>query len=132
MAWCKRQRVGYIFGLAGNKVLLRQVSPLAEDAAFGRLDGEGEKVRRWGDFRYAAKSWTVERRVIARLDEDGTRTDRRDHRNPPCGCRSEQFGSFIERRDQIALSKDEEIAPVDNLSQMHADEPAASRRIRFV
>ena len=66
MAWCERQRVGYIFGLAGNKVLLRQVSPLAEDAALGRLDGEGEKVRRWGDFRYAAKSWNVERRVLAR------------------------------------------------------------------
>src|SRR5919199_849772 len=68
MAWCERQRVGYIFGLAGNKVLLRQVSPLTEDAALGRLDGEGEKVRRWGDFRYAAKSWTVERRVIARVE----------------------------------------------------------------
>ena len=48
MAWCERQRVGYIFGLAGNKVLLRRVSPLAEDAALGRLAGEGEKVRRWG------------------------------------------------------------------------------------
>jgi len=58
----------YIFGLAGNKVLLRQVSPLAEDAALSRLDGEGEKVRRWGDFRYAAKSWNVERRVIARIE----------------------------------------------------------------
>ena len=68
MAWCERQRVGYIFGLAGNKVLLRQVSPLAEDTALGRLDGEGEKVRRWGDFRYAAKSWNVERRVIARIE----------------------------------------------------------------
>jgi hypothetical protein len=68
MAWCERQRIGYIFGLAGNKVLLRQVSPLAEDAALGRLDGEGEKVRRWGDFRYAAKSWNVERRVIARVE----------------------------------------------------------------
>ncbi len=67
MAWCERQRIGYIFGLAGNKVLLRQVSPLAEDAALGRLDGEGEKVRRYGDFRYAAKSWTVKRRVIARV-----------------------------------------------------------------
>ena len=40
----------------------------AEDAALGRLAGEGEKVRRWGDFRYAAKSWTVERRVIARVE----------------------------------------------------------------
>ena len=68
MAWCERQRVGYIFGLAGNKVLLRQVSPLAEDAALGRLAGEGEKVRRYGDFRYAAKSWNLERRVLARVE----------------------------------------------------------------
>ena len=56
------------FGLAGNPVLLRRVSPLAEDAALGRLDGEGEKLRRYGDFRYAAKSWTVERRVLARVE----------------------------------------------------------------
>jgi hypothetical protein len=62
------QRVGYIFGLSGNPVLLRQVGPLAEDAALGRLAGEGEKVRRWGDFRYAARSWTVARRVIARVE----------------------------------------------------------------
>ena len=68
MAWCERNRVGYIFGLAGNPVLLRQVGPLAEDAALGRLEGEGEKVRRYGDFRYAAKSWKVERRVIARVE----------------------------------------------------------------
>jgi hypothetical protein len=33
MAWCERQRIGYIFGLAGNPVLLRQAAPLAEDAA---------------------------------------------------------------------------------------------------
>jgi Transposase DDE domain group 1 len=68
MAWCERNRVGYIFGLSGNPVLLRQLAPLAEDAALGRLAGEGEKVRRYGDFRYAAKTWTVERRVIARVE----------------------------------------------------------------
>jgi len=68
MAWCERNRIGYIFGLAGNPVLLRHVAPLAEDAALGRLAGEGDKVRRYGDFRYAAKSWTVERRVIARVE----------------------------------------------------------------
>ncbi len=68
MAWCERRRIGYIFGLAGNPVLLRQVSPLTEDAALGRLAGEAEKVRRYGEFRYAAKSWTVERRVIARVE----------------------------------------------------------------
>jgi hypothetical protein len=68
MAWCERRHIGYIFGLAGNPVLLRQVGPLAEDAALGRIAGEGEKVRRYGDFRYATKSWKVERRVIARVE----------------------------------------------------------------
>jgi hypothetical protein len=68
MAWCERQRIGYIFGLAGNAVLLRRVGDLAEDAALGRLAGEGEKVRRYGEFRYAATSWKVERRVIARVE----------------------------------------------------------------
>jgi hypothetical protein len=65
MGWCERNRIGYIFSLAGNPVLLRQVGPLAEDAALGRLAGEAGKVRRYGDFRYAAKSWNVERRVEA-------------------------------------------------------------------
>jgi DDE family transposase len=68
MAWCERQRVGYIFGLAGNSVLLRRVGDLAEDAALGRLAGEGEKVRRYGELRYAATSWKIERRVIARVE----------------------------------------------------------------
>jgi hypothetical protein len=68
MAWCERQRIGYVFGLAGNAVLLRRVDALAEDAAFGRLGGEGHKVRRYGEFRYAATSWKTERRVIARVE----------------------------------------------------------------
>jgi hypothetical protein len=68
MAWCERNRIGYIFGLSGNAVLLRQVSDLAEDAALGRVGGEGDKVRRYSEFRYAAKSWKVERRVIARVE----------------------------------------------------------------
>jgi hypothetical protein len=68
MTWCERKRIGYIFGLAGNAVLLRRVGNLAEDAALGRVDGEGDKVRRYGDFRYAATSWKIERRVIARVE----------------------------------------------------------------
>src|SRR5947208_12189582 len=68
MAWCERTRIGYIFGLVGNSVLLRRVGDLAEDAALGRVDGEADKVRRYGEFRYAATSWKVERRVIARVE----------------------------------------------------------------
>ena len=66
MAWCERQRVGYIFGLSGNPVLLRQV-PLPR-TRLGSSRRRREKVRRYGDFRYAAKSWNVERRVIARVE----------------------------------------------------------------
>jgi hypothetical protein len=51
MAWCERNRVRYIFGLGGNKVLLGRVTDLAEQAAMGRLDGEGPKVRRYGAFQ---------------------------------------------------------------------------------
>jgi hypothetical protein len=36
MAWCERNRVGYVLGLAGNRVLLAQVTGLAEDAAMDR------------------------------------------------------------------------------------------------
>jgi len=49
-------------------VLRRRVGPLAEDAGMGRIDGEADKVPRWGDFRYAATSWKIERRVIARVE----------------------------------------------------------------
>ena len=39
MTWCEHNRVGYVFGLAGNQVLLARVADLAEDAALGRVAG---------------------------------------------------------------------------------------------
>lgn len=77
MSWCERNRVGYVFGLGGNKILLGRVTDLAEDAAMGRLAGEAGKVRRFGQFRYAARSWTVERWVIARIEASAQGTDTR-------------------------------------------------------
>jgi hypothetical protein len=69
MAWCERNRVGYIFGLAGNKVLLRHVTALAEQVALDRLDAPADsKMRRYAEFRYAARTWNSERRVIARVE----------------------------------------------------------------
>ena len=55
MAWCERKRIGYIFGLSGNPVLLRRVSDLAGDAALGRVSGEGDEVRRYGEPRYSGE-----------------------------------------------------------------------------
>jgi hypothetical protein len=78
MAWCERHRVGYIFGLAGNKVLLRRVTAEAEQVALDRLDAaDGDKVRRYAEFRYGAKTWNTERRVIARIEASGQGVDSR-------------------------------------------------------
>ena len=77
MSWCERNRVSYMFGLAGNKVLLARVATLAEKAALGRVEGGALKVRRFDDFLYAAKTWTAERRVIARVEASDRGTDSR-------------------------------------------------------
>ncbi len=77
MAWCERERVGYIFGLAGNKVLLAAVAGIAEAAALGRVEGEATKVRRHGEIAYAAKTWGVERRVVARVEASDRGADSR-------------------------------------------------------
>jgi hypothetical protein len=77
MAWCERNRVTYIFGLAGNKVLLAHVASLAETAALDRIEGQAPKVRRHDEFRYAAKTWATERRVIARVEASDRGTDSR-------------------------------------------------------
>jgi hypothetical protein len=77
MAWCERHRVASIFGLAGNQVLLARVTALAEAAALERVEGEAAKVRRYAEFRYAAKSWDVERRVIARVEASDQGSDSR-------------------------------------------------------
>jgi hypothetical protein len=77
MAWLERHRVGYIFGLAGNQVLLGKVRPLAEDAAVGRIAGEAAKVRRYAAFRYAATTWHVQRQVIARVEASPQGSDSR-------------------------------------------------------
>src|ERR671912_768566 len=50
MSWCERNRVAYLFGLAGNKVLLRRVAALAEATALERVAGEAAKVRHFGEF----------------------------------------------------------------------------------
>jgi hypothetical protein len=77
MAWLERNRVGYVFGLAGNRVLLNKVADLAEDAAMARIAGSTDKARRFGAFRYAARSWPVQRQVIARVEASARGSDSR-------------------------------------------------------
>ena len=68
MSWLERNRVGYVFGLAGNRVLHQRIADLAEDVAVRRAETGDARVRRFRDLRYAARSWKVERRVIARVE----------------------------------------------------------------
>src|SRR5688572_9926102 len=77
MTWCERERVGYVFGLAGNKVLLGRVAGLAEEVAMRRIEGEAAKVRRYDEFRYTAKTWQAERRLIARVEASDRGSDSR-------------------------------------------------------
>src|SRR5215212_6484055 len=77
IAWCERNRIAYVLGLAGNTALLRRVAGLAEEAALERVEGGAVKVRRFGEFRYAAKTWNVERRVIARVEATDRGADSR-------------------------------------------------------
>jgi len=77
MTWCERNRIGYVFGLAGNQALLTTIAALAEEAAVSRVQGEAETVRRFGEFRYAARSWHAERRVIARIEASPQGSDSR-------------------------------------------------------
>jgi hypothetical protein len=77
LSWCECNRVAYVFGLAGNQVLLRRVAALAEAAALERLEGGAGKVQLFGEFAYAAQTWGTERRVIARVEASDKGTDSR-------------------------------------------------------
>ena len=68
MAWCEANAVDYIFGLPGNAVLSRSVEAAADDVRVRRAEAAAPVLRRYAETRYAAKSWTRERRVAARIE----------------------------------------------------------------
>jgi hypothetical protein len=78
MDWCEQNKVGYIFGLAGNPVLHRRVEgDVARTLIDRHANADDEKTRRFGEFRYAAGSWKVDRRVIARIEASDLGIDTR-------------------------------------------------------
>ncbi len=78
MDWCEANRIDYMLGLAGNAVLHARVRDVADDLCVRRAEAGGEDKRRtWSEFRYAAKSWATERRVVARLEVSTLGLDRR-------------------------------------------------------
>ena len=77
MNWLDRNRVAYIFGLSGNKVLQERVRHIVEDTAVTRAEGGSSKVRQFTEFRYAARSWKAERKIIARIEVSSMGADTR-------------------------------------------------------
>lgn len=68
MAWCEVNGIDYIFGLAGNSVLHRQVYEAGDALKVLRAEQGAVKLRGFTETRYAAASWTAERRVITRFE----------------------------------------------------------------
>jgi hypothetical protein len=83
MEWCEKNRVKYVFGVAGNAILESHVQPTANAAAASyasaskRVGKDAGKVRSFTEFRYAAASWSTERRIVARIEASSMGVDRR-------------------------------------------------------
>lgn len=67
LAWCERHEVGYIVGIAQNK-RLNEITARWQQAAEKQYIESGEKVRRFDEFQYAAKSWKRTRRIIVKIE----------------------------------------------------------------
>ena len=70
MAWCEAQGIDYIFGLPGNSALRKDpvIAAAADACAVFRAKRGLIAHREHCETRYAAKSWSVARRVIARIE----------------------------------------------------------------
>ena len=68
MQWCEGQGVDYIFGFGTNAVLATMLRDKADTLCVERATSGAQKLRGFAKLRYGAKSWTCERRLVARLE----------------------------------------------------------------
>jgi len=68
MDWCEKNGVQYVFGLSKNAVLAAQVFAKTDEVCVRRAIGNLDVVRDYAETRYAAKSWSHPRRVVARIE----------------------------------------------------------------
>lgn len=69
MRWCDRHDVGYVIGLARNKVLERMAAPFMGQAK-QQYEQTKQKQRIFTAFQYAAGTWDRERRVIHKAEHN--------------------------------------------------------------
>ena len=68
MECCEKNGVGYLFGIAGNGPLRAKVEDAADAIRVERALTGADAVRGYAETTYRAKSWTRERRVVARIE----------------------------------------------------------------
>jgi len=65
---CDQLGLRYVFGLSRNARLQEEVQALEASTAARYAGNDGQKVRRFKTFTYAAGSWSKPRRVVARVE----------------------------------------------------------------
>ena len=68
MAFCEQNGLSYIFGLAGRRPLTSKVQDTADAVRTQRALEDREVVRGFAETTHRAKSWSCERRVVARIE----------------------------------------------------------------
>src|SRR4051794_7118813 len=68
MAFCEAESIDYVFGLPTNAVLRAAVEEAADDVGVHRAEEGAPALRRYAETHYGAKSWSGERRVVARIE----------------------------------------------------------------
>jgi hypothetical protein len=68
MDWCEDNRLEYVFGLSGNRILAVAVDVEADDIRTRRALKQILVLRGYAQTSYGAKSWRGERRVCARIE----------------------------------------------------------------
>lgn len=65
--WCDRNDVGYVVGIAKNATLIK-LSQWWMNRAKARFEKTGDSQRLFGEFEYAAKTWSSKKRIIAKAE----------------------------------------------------------------
>ncbi len=65
--WCDNYNVGYITGMGSNNRLLTASADLRTKAA-EEFEQTQEKQKLFGEFKYAAKTWKYERRIVVKAE----------------------------------------------------------------
>jgi hypothetical protein len=109
LSWCERHGVGYIVGLAKNARLNTLAGRWMEAAEKG-FAASGHKQRLFGEFPYAAKTWSRQRRVIARIEHSSKGANPRYVVTNLTGDRQDLYGKlYCARGDMENRIKEQQL-----------------------